>query len=214
MDGSKLEDRIRWGFNIAARATGSLTSAFRPNGTGNPLDRKNRFLRLHAAFTRRDGKFAEAAYYGDPLWYGIFDGAYTRTGDYLVQETGTWFIAGQEKLLPVLCVRTNAILSFSRPAAQTTAGVSGYGGLTAATATNLMAGWPASVLSVSREARPLADLPANSPASFWSVLLPACSGVTLRIGDLMSDNLGRSGTIATTELSELGWRLSVKQVTT
>jgi hypothetical protein len=67
---------------------------------------------------------------------------------------------------------------------------------------------------MSREARPLAALPGDTMASYWNVLLPAFPGIILRTGDLMSDDLGRNGVIATTELSELGWRLAVRQATT
>ena len=54
-------------------------------GVSEPMAPRNRFLRLRAAFTAPDGRFARPNGYGDALWYGIFDAAYTRPGDYLVQ---------------------------------------------------------------------------------------------------------------------------------
>jgi hypothetical protein len=214
MDSARLEDRIRWGLNVAARATGATTSAYRPQGAENPLAAQNRFLRLHAAFSGLDGKFARPNGYGNALWCGIFDAAYTRAGDYLVQHDATWFIAAQQKLLPVLCIRTNRVISFTRPAAQASTGVNTYGGVTAATVTPLMTNWPASVLVASREGRPLANLPNDTSVSYWTVLLPACPSIVLQNADLMSDDLGRSGVVATTELTDLGWRLAVRQATT
>jgi hypothetical protein len=148
------------------------------------------------------------------LWYGIFDAAYTLPGDYLVQNNGTWFIAAQQKLLPVLCVQTNRIVSFMRPAAQSSIGVNTYGGVTAANVTPIMTDWPASVLVASREGRPLANLPNDTSVSYWTVLMPACAGVVLETADLMSDDLGHSGVVTTTELTDLGWRLAVRQATT
>jgi hypothetical protein len=130
-----------------------------------------------------------------------------------VQKETTWFIAAQERFLPVLCVQTNQVVSFTRPAAQTTTGVNTYGGVTAANVTPLMTGWPASVLLASREGRPLANLPNDVSTSYWTVLLPACPNVFLQNADLMSDDLGRSGVVVTSELTELGWRLAVRQVT-
>jgi hypothetical protein len=214
MDSARLEDRIRWGLNVAARATGTTTSAYRPRGAENPLAAQNRFLRLPAAFSGLDGRFARPNGYGNALWYGIFDAAYTCTGDYLVQHDATWFIAAQHKLLPVLCVQTNRLISFTRPAAQTSTGVNTYGGVTAANVTPLMTNWPASVLSASREGRPLANLPNDTSVSLWTVMVPACLGIVLQTGDLMSDDLGRNGVVATTELTDLGWRLSIRQATT
>jgi len=214
MTAHKLEDRIRWGMNVAARATGAVTSAYRPHGAENPLAPENRFLRLHAAFCGIDGRFGRPNGYGNALWRGIFDAAYTQPGDYLAQQEVVWFIAAQPRLLPTLCVRTNRIISFTRPGAQATTGVNSYGGITSANVTLLMSNWPASVLAATREARPLANLPGDTAVSLWTVLLPSCAGVVLRTADLMSDDLGRSGVVATTELTDLGWRLAVKQATT
>ena len=89
MDPARLEDRIRWGLNVAARATGTTTSAYRPRGAENPLAPQNKYLRLPAAFSGLDGKFARPNGYGNALWYGIFDAAYTCAGDYLVQQDAT-----------------------------------------------------------------------------------------------------------------------------
>src|SRR5215472_6287743 len=115
MDPAWLTDRVYRGLNAAARQTGADTDAYRPSGAADPLAPTNRFLRLRAAFTARDGRFAHPNAYGDALWYGIFDAAYTRPGDYLAQADGVWFIASQPRLLPVLCVQTNRIVSFWRP---------------------------------------------------------------------------------------------------
>jgi hypothetical protein len=214
MDSVRLEDRVRWGLNVAARATGTTTSAYRPRSAESPLTARNRFLRLQAAFSGLDGRFARPNGYGNALWYGIFDAAYTLPGDYLVQRDATWFIAAQQKLLPVLCVQTNRMVSFMRPAAQSSIGVNTYGGVTAANVTPLMTNWPASVLVASREGRPFANLPNDTSVSYWTVLVPACSGVVLQTADLMSDDLGHNGVVTTTELTNLGWRLSVRQATT
>ena len=58
----------------------------------------------------------------------------------------TWFVASQQRLLPVLCVQTNRVVSFWRPAAPANTGVNNYGGVTAETNTPLLielAGKPA-----------------------------------------------------------------------
>lgn len=214
MNSNHLADRIRWGLNVAARSTGEVTNAYRPRGAEYPLASENRFLRLYAAFCGVDGKSNRPTAYGSALWRGIFDAAYTQPGDYLVQDEAIWFIAAQPKMVAALCVRTNRTVSFARPLAQTATGVNSYGGVTAANVTPLMTGWPASILAAAREARPLARLPGDTSVSLWTVLLPAWPGVILKTADLMSDDLGRSGVIAATELTDLGWRLTVRQATT
>ena len=214
MDPIHLEDRIRWGLNVAARATGITTDAYRPRDAEHPLAAPNRYLRLPATFSGFGGSFDRPTGYGNALLHGIFDASYTKPGDYLKQGDIVWFIASQERLLPILCVRTNRVISFVRPTSPSTSGVNAYGGVTAATVGPLMTQWPASVLAASREARPMAALPGDTMTSNWTVLLPAHPRVILKTGDLMSDDIGRNGVVVTTELTSLGWRLTVRQATT
>jgi hypothetical protein len=214
VDPVKLQDRIHWGLNIAARAVGADADVYRPSGFAEPLAPENRYLRLRAAFTARDGKFAHPNAYGDALWYGIFDAAYTRSGDYLVQADSVWFIAAQQRLVPVLCVQTNRVVSFSRPAAPSSTGVNTYGGVITATNEVLLTNWPASVLGVVGKGHPSADLPSDSLVPYWTVLLPAIPGITLLPSDLMIDDLARNAAVVATELTDLGWRITVRQATT
>jgi hypothetical protein len=180
----------------------------------DPLAFTNRFLRLPAAFTSVRGEFARANLYGNSLWYGVFDAAYTQPGDYLVQDEGTWFVASQHRFLPVLCVRADRVVTFSRPEPPAGSGVTGYGGVTAANMTPLMTNWPASILAASGGGRPFANLPSDNTVPCWNVLIPRCPEVILRPTDLMSDDLGRIAVVTAAELTELGWRTTVKQVST
>ena len=214
MDESCLQDRISWGLNVAARSIGTPTDAYRPSDASEPLRPTNRFLRLRAAFRNVHGGFERPNTYDHPLWTGIFYSSYTRVGDYLVQQSGTWFIAAQQTLMPVLCVRADRIVSFARPAAQTASGVNTYGGVTAATNTPLLTNWPASVRTASLAGIPSANLPGDSSVSHWTVLLPAQPDVVLLVADLMTDDLGRNAVVSSAELTDLGWRLTVKQAAT
>jgi hypothetical protein len=92
--------------------------------------------------------------------------------------------------------------------------VNSYGGVSAATAVLLCAGWPASVLTSGTRGVDSAQLPADGKPGAWTVLLPTIAGVVFAPGDLMTDDLGRTGVISTAELSALGWRLLVRQTTT
>lgn len=214
MDSVRLQDRIRWGLNVAARSMGEPTDVYRPNGLADPLDPANRFIRLPAVFTSPDGKFTRSNAYGAALWQGLFDAAYTRVGDYLVQDGGTWFVVAQPSLLPVLCVRATRVVSLARPAAPSGCGVNAYGGVTSATNTPLLTNWPASVIGSAGGGTPSADLPTDASVPYWTVLLPAIPGITLQLSDAMTDDLGRNAVVAAVELSDFGWRLTVKQATT
>ena len=214
MDQATLLDRTRWGMNIAARTIGAATDLYRPRGGLRPLSPSHRILRLHAAFTPRRGGLLATNVYGDPLWHGIFDAAYTRAGDFLVQPDRTMFIASQAGLVQPLCVLTNRTVTIARAMLPGAVGSSAYGGFTEGSAAVLLEDWPASVLGVSDAGHPTAGLPGDISIPFWTVLMPAWADIVVRPGDLFTDDLGRSAVIAAAEHSEMGWRLTVKQVST
>ena len=212
MDQARFHDRVRWGMNIAARRIGTPTDLYRPKGPLHPLAGPNRYLRMHAAFIPRQGSAYHTNSYGDPLWYGVFDAAYTKPGDYLCQDGRTLFIATQQSLVEPLCVQTNRCLTITRAIPPGDVGATAYGGLIRGSAFTLLGDWPASVLGVTGGGNPSAGLPTDTSISLWTVLMPAWPSVILQTGDLIADDLGRSAVIVAAELTELGWRLTVKQV--
>lgn len=214
MNGQKLQDRIYLGLGVSARHVGQSADAFRSKGPFNPLDKLNRFLRLPATFVSAKGNGARTNVYGDALWHGMFDGSYTRTGDYLVLGTGKYFVASQEHLLPILCVKANRIISIVRPNMQTSAASNTYGGYAPGSSTTLMVGWPASVLGENRLSASEGDLPTDQSIPYWNILLPSIARVILSPGDMITDDLNRTGTIAGSELTDLGWRISAKMAIT
>jgi hypothetical protein len=209
-----IQDRIRWGLNVAARNIGSTTDAYRPSSASSPTAPCNRYLRFNAAFSGPDNRFLRPNGYGAVLWHGVFDAAYTQVGDYLVQNGDVWFIAAQQDLLPVVCVKADRIVSFSRSDAPADTGVNTYSGVTTDTNTPLFTDWPASIIGVGGSGVPHADLPSDQSIPYWTVLMPAHGDVVLLPADLMQDDLGRNATVAAAELTSLGWRITVQQSST
>lgn len=213
---------IQRGLGRAAMTLGDWCDAYRPDGAGDPLDVRHRFMRLQASFSLPGTPFMSPAGYGQATWWGVFDAAYTRAGDYIVRpesrrgaaDGGVWFVAAQQPLLPVLCVRASRVVTLARPQAPGAPGVNGYGGVSLATATKLLTEWPASMMSMRGDGLDRAGLPADAADGSWHVLLPAPYGVVLRSGDLMTDDIGRTGVVVAAELTDLGWRLLVKQAAT
>jgi hypothetical protein len=200
--------------NIAARKFGAVTDLYRPRDALNPLTYENRILRLHAAFTPRRGGISGTNVYGEPLWHGVFDASYTLVGDYLVQGDRTMFIASQSGLAEPLCVLTNRRITISRSLPQGLAGPNPYSGQTMGSSNTVMGNWPASVLGVSGSGKPAAGLPTDMSVAYWTVLVPHWSGVVVKVNDLLTDDLGRHAVVATSELTDMGWRLNVKQAST
>jgi hypothetical protein len=212
MDASLIQDRVARGMGRAALAMGESCDAFRPRGTELPLSPERRFLRLRAWFGPPKPDARMMPEYGHALWWATVDSAYLKHGDYLRRADGAvWFVAACEKLLPVLCVRAGRVVELLRPAAASRPGRNAYGGTSMATAATLISGWPASVLTAGAGVPGSAGLPADVPLGAWEVLLPTLPGVVPQNGDLLRDDLGRTGTVASTELSSLGWRLIARQ---
>ncbi len=212
MDSDYLQDRVYWGLNRLANKMGRVTDAYRPDGDSNPVDRSNRFLQLRAAFSRADGNFSQPVGYEVAVWRGYFDGSYTRAGDYLIQKNDIWFIAAQHSLLPVLCVKTNRVISITR---QIVPAIGAPGSpATAATSINIISQWPASVLGTETEGRPVTQLPGDTRIPTVTALLPSIHGQVLQPADVVTDELGTTRIIVAAELSDLGWRLNVRSITT
>ena len=216
-DNNDIPDAIRRGLGVAARAVGAWCDLYRPSGPTEPMGGANRVLRLPASFANPTG-FTAPVGYGDAMWEGYLDAGYSRPGDYIAGPDGVFFIASQPRLGPVLCVKTNRVLGFSRPAPPLMAGVNRYMGVQPDTALPLLVDWPASVLAAGVGGR--GALPADAPgvhggSGGWAVLLPALrvGGLTvqLRPGDLVHDDLARTGVVGSAELTDLGWRLHVRQ---
>jgi hypothetical protein len=214
MDSRFLKDRVAWASNLTARRIGTLTDAFRPTSWNSPLALRNRYLRLHAAFSATPTGFGQVSGYGNAVCYGHFDFAYTRGGDYLVQDGAIYFIASQDSMLPAVCVRTNRRLTFRRPSGPTGIGSNGYGGLTSEGLETILDDWPASVLGMATGGTPWAGLPLDTAVPQWTVLMPCLEGHLVRAADLVEGDDGLRGVIVVAERSALGWRMTVRQVST
>ncbi len=212
MNADHLQDRLYWGLNRLANKLGRITDAYRTAGNWDPLNRSNRFLQLPAAFSRVDGDFSQPVGYEVAVWRGYFDASYTRVGDYLVHKDEVWYIAAQQSLLPIVCVKTNRIISISRQVTPTTA--SSTIPAVASTSINVISQWPSSVLGTATEGRPISGLPGDTRIPTATVLLPSIHGQILLPADVVTDELGTSSIVVAAELSELGWRLNVRAVTT
>ena len=205
-----LQVRLQRGLGVAARRIGSIHEVMRPQGGGPPLARANRVLRLHASFNAEDQSYRKAQAYGRAVWWGVFDSAVTRSGDYLMGADATYFVAAQQPLLPIQCVRTNHVVTAWRPLGAGGAGASGYGGVRELAGERLIERWPASILA--RGGSGSGTLPGQAGAASWIVLLPRLP-VELRRADLLRDEADQGYLVEAAEKSMLGWRLSVKSAT-
>lgn len=216
MNGAELQDRLQRAAGRTAAIAGASCDLFRPAGAMHPLATANRILRLPAAFLPLGGGFRRPVTQAQPLWEGLFDSSYTRPGDILRRSTdgAIFFIAAQQPLLPVLCVRALRMVTMTRPLTANMAGLNIYGGVVAATETTIAEAWPAAMTPLSASGTSQAGIAAEIAAGTWQVLLPASLDLELRTTDRLADDRGRVGVIASAETSELGTTLMVRQAST
>lgn len=216
MNGSKLHALIYKGRGKAAKHIGLTYTVFRPLASLQPLG--NRLVSLPAAFNSGDSTYAAPNLPGDAIWYGDFDGRQTVPGDYLVGEQSTFFVAGQQPLLPIICIECNRRLTVLREPSSTDVGAVGYGGIRRETQEPLLGGespdsqWPASILIGGRGEKAVGGLPGDVKSAGWRILLPPSVPVALRAGDIAIDDLGRRFAFDAAEQTDLGWRINAVEV--
>ena len=214
MDGPTAQARVYRGYAIAAGKIGVNHVQYRPLSALNPITVGNQLATLPVSFNAEDFTYKRPNKYGKPAWFAIVDGTKTAVGDYLVGPSGTFFIAAQQPLLPILAVECNRTVNVLRTQQETGVGALGYGGDTDANETLLMQQWPASVLQGTKGEKNDASLPGDTRSPWWSILLPAFPGITLRSSDIITDDLARRYAISSAELTDLGWRLTAMQAQT
>ena len=210
MDYDRIDDIIQRGRGLAAIAVGAMHDLHRPNGTASPLQGATAIMRMPALFMPSSSRMLA---YGHPLFEAAFDASYTQPGDYLVGPQFSWFVASQAPLLPVLCVKVLRTVNVSRAIATPAVGLGAYGGLRRDWLQPVLSDWPVSMVAHG-SGLDRADLPADASLGGWSVLFPVLPSVVLRTGDLVGDDLGRSGVVSSVELSDYGWRVLVRQAAT
>ena len=208
MNGVELQDRFSRGMGAAARVFGMPHDLYRARGPEAPLAPERRILRLSAGFDGGDPGYKRPRGYERSL-RGTFDADCTRVGDYMKGPRGVLFIAALPPLQRPLCVMTNAVLDVLRPAGPETPGLNGYGGVREPRLRAILSDWPGQVLGGSGGGH--TGLPDDGGQSGWSVLLPPTPAAILG-SDLLRDEEGRRFLVRTAELSEMGWRLLVRQL--
>lgn len=216
MDAARLQAKLNSGYGKAALRLGFAYTVYRPSSATNPIVSGNIVgASINAAFTPRAASynFNLTSDYKQPLFHGLFDATSVNVGDYLYNAShGTWFVAAKQDLLPVLCVECNNVVSIVRPQGPSGVGVQSYMGASPSTESAVITSWPASLVYEARGKNTGAQLPMDEVSPFFILLLPHLAGVDIRPSDIVTDNAApaRRYIVASSELSQLGWRIVVQ----
>lgn len=215
MDAATIQAKIYAGRAKAAQRIGLDCNQFRPLSATAPLG--NQVGALKAAFNSGDNTYRAPNLPGDAIWYGDLDGRLTQPGDYLVRvaDGQTYYIAAQQQLLPIVVIECNRTVKITRQQAQTSVGAVGYGGNVPSQEVDVLgapgAFWPASILFGGKSQQGV-GLPAGVKNIGWRILLPPSVPITIKAGDIVTDDLGRRYAIDGAELTDFGWRINAQEV--
>jgi hypothetical protein len=205
MDGATLQQKIYSGYGMSAQRIGKTALQYRPVSAMAPINTV--IGTLPVSFTQ-NLEYSKFNTYANATWTSLHDGSLTLPGDYLVTEDGTWFIAAQQPILPILTVGCNRVINVLRVTQPEGFGVVGYSGDTPATETAIMAGWPASILQGTKGEKNPAQLPGDERTPWLVILVPEFVGIVIRNGDIITDDIGNRYVVSSPELSDLGWRIT------
>lgn len=222
MDATLLQSKIYQGYSKAAKRLGYQCDVFRPAGTADPLASSNRIAGMLASFNANDMGYKRPNLYGDPTWFGLYDGTVTRTGDYVRRafDQDVFFVGEQQPHLPIVMIECNRKLRVIRNALPAGVGAVSYGGECTGSASDVLGqagagtfgtGWPASILLGGRSENTGSGLPTTTKNAGWRILLPSSVPVVLNAGDIAIDDLGRRYAFQACELSSLGWRINATE---
>jgi hypothetical protein len=202
-----IQKAIYNGYQQAANVLGAPFDLFRPDGADTPIQQANRVGTFNASFDASVYTFGRPGLYAKPVWYALIDGGQLVVGDYLQGDSGTFFVAALQPLLPIACVSCNATLNVLRPYSAPGVGVLPYGGDIRSEEVPVMTAFPGSLLNGTKGERSEVGLPGDIRSPWFAILLPNV-GVEIKAYDVITDDLGRRFKVSAVEMSDLGWRLT------
>jgi hypothetical protein len=211
MDGERLQSLIYRRQARGAAKAGRHFDVLRAIDAFNPLNHVPLVQRL-PVLLGANAAFTTFNKYGNPLWYAYFDATRTQPMDILSDaggEGGTYYIAAQQHLAPIMVVEAPRTVDVLVPYQQSSAGyIPTYGGDTAAQETIIMGQWPASILQGTKGEKSDTSLPDGIRNPWWSILLPVFDGIVIDSSFIIRDDLGRRFVVSSAELTDLGWRIT------
>lgn len=215
MDGTRLQQLAWKGYAKAAEKVGFIYSQYRPTTGIDPISAPYLVTTTFYASFNVDWNYMKANKYGNSVFQTIADGRILQVADYLASSTRTFFIISMDECNPIQSIECNAIGTFFRPKQSIVKGKVGYVGFDVSDSNFsqvIMQNIPLSILAKTGRGRENpTKLPMDTSWPRWDVLVPYLGGVTLRVGDVLSIN-NDEYLIDSNELTNFGWRLSMKRV--
>lgn len=207
MNGTLLQQKIYYGYAIAAQKIGNAFSQYRAASPINPIVNGNLLTSSFLASFNVDWKYSKASQWGKVIYQCLGNGAVMRVGDFLISAAQTFFIVAMEPLLPIIAAQCNAVASVERPFISNAVGDVGYSGyVPQSTRTVLMSNIPMSIIEDTRKSSNPTKLPTDTACNNWIISIPNLDGTLLQVGDSII-NGNDIYSIEAPELTSYGWRI-------
>lgn len=229
MDGRRLNALIQRGHAKAARHIGLPHKVYRPVRRRRPIELLAQRPDIIAAFSpKSDFEFKTPSTSKDQVFSMACDDPGLKHGDYVIGETGTYFVSETGHLTAPVCVMCNHTLSLRRMEKPNQFGVLKYQSETSGEEV-VLASLPGSLTRTSQGGRYEAGLPGNQSAPEVLILWPDLSllagpdgmdpainpvnqgwkedDYVIRTSDIITDDLNRRWGVVAVELSKFGWKI-------
>ena len=130
----------------------------------------------------------------------------------IIDDNNAYYVQSLQFDLPPRVVQCNRTINVIRPAQTTGPGNVGYVGYQPSTSTTIMTAMPAAVIIESPGKEAATNLPTDTREDGLMILIPNLGNVTVRIDDIVIDDLQQNYVVYANELTELGWRIRAYQV--
>lgn len=226
MNGVQIQQKILYGYAKAANKLGTPFLLYRASTPINPISVGNLVTTI-LANVNYDWNYLKSNKYGNSICNVLIDAQFAnsptaaRVGDYIIGTTdpsglptnlNKYFIQSLQPDLPPQAVECNKTINVIRPTQATGAGNLGYVGYTPSSSQTIMTAMPASILIEGHGGDAKTKLPTDTRNPNWVVLLPNLGNVSVRVGDIVIDEMNQNYVVKDNELTELGWRLRTEQV--
>jgi hypothetical protein len=214
---TRVQGKVFKGYAKAASELGASYNVYRSTTGLTPIAIGNLVATVPVSASV-EWTYLKANKYGNCVWQLLIDGRIVKVGDYLVETStinsilpSTFFVMAKQELLPMLGVKCDRTVTITEPNINMSKGPTEYGGYTKDDVTTVMQACPCAFLTAGKGEEAVAKLPTDAKLPMFFCFLPFLGSVQIKTGHIITDQTNTDYIVTANELTELGWRLSIRK---
>lgn len=210
MNQAGVQAKIDYGYGKVAQILGQSCQWYRASASDTVIDPTTLKGSVNILINP-DPKFlgVKPNLYAHPEVAAAFDRTGALAGDvYVTADNQVYFLAAVQPLLASYLINCNHTINVYRPGQDTTTpSADYYGGNVSGTGLPILLNWPASILQGTKGEVDTGIVGATR-TPWVAILFPAFGDIQIDTNDLLIDETNERYQISSTELTDLGWRLT------